>query len=222
MLITLVKNRISFFLLINLALFLSCYADEISSTIIPSQLPQTCRLDCATPYGEKLGVATGEVIAYSNCNAQCLVREPYYQNGTYTGIKWQCVEFARRWLLTHQGVVYGDVNIAADIWDKITLVTRVADGKKLPVESHPNGSTQAPQRGDLLIYAQAYLNTGHVAVVTEVDLTKGVVRVAEQNFTNQKWASNNYAREIDLVIKGNRYWLLDAYLLGWKHILNAI
>ena len=222
MVISLIKNRISFFLLINLTLFLSCYADEISSTIIPSQLPKACRFDCATPYGEKLGIATGEVIAYSNCNAQCVVREPYYRKGTYTGIKWQCVEFARRWLLTNQGVVYGDVDIAADIWDKITVVTRVADGKKLELESYPNGSTQAPQKGDLLIYAQAYLHTGHVAVVTEVDLTTGVVRVAEQNFNNQKWVGNDYAREIDLVIKGNQYWLLDAYLLGWKHLRSTI
>lgn len=130
MVITWVKNRISFFLLVNLTLFLSCYADEISSTIIPN-LPQACRFDCATPYGEKLGMTIGEVVAYSNCNAQCLVREPYYQNGTYTGIKWQCVEFARRWLLTHQGVVYGDVDIAADIWDKITLVTSSSRWEKI-------------------------------------------------------------------------------------------
>lgn len=81
--------------------------------------------------------------------------------------------------MTHQGVVYGDVDVANDIWDKITRVTR------------------------------------------EVDLTAGVVRVAEQNFTNQKWANDNYAREIDLVIRGSRYWLLDAYLLGWKHILSV-
>jgi glutathionylspermidine amidase/synthetase len=220
--ISLIKDQISFFLLINLILSLSCYADETSSTRIPSQLPQACRLDCATPYGEKLGIATGEVVAYSNCNAQCVVQEPYYQKGTYTGIKWQCVEFARRWLLSNQGVVYGDVDIAADIWDKITVVTRVADGKKLKLESYPNGSTQAPQKGDLLIYAQAYLHTGHVAVVTEVDLISGVVRVAEQNFTNQKWTGNHYAREIDLVIKENQYWLLDAYLLGWKHLRSTI
>ena len=222
MVISLLKNQISFFLLINLTLFLSCYANETSSTQIPSQLPQACRLDCVTPYGKKLGIATGEVVAYSNCNAQCVVQEPYYQQGTYTGIKWQCVEFARRWLLTNQGVVYGDVDIATDIWDKITLVTRVADGKKLKLESYQNGSTQAPQVGDLLIYAQAYLHTGHVAVVTEVDLIRGVVRVAEQNFTNQQWAGNNYAREIDLVVKGSQYWLLDAYLLGWKHLHNTI
>jgi glutathionylspermidine amidase/synthetase len=222
MVISLVNNKINFFLLINLTLSLSCYADETPSIRIPSQLPQACRLDCATPYGEKLGIAIGKVVAYSNCNAQCVVQEPYYQKGTYTGIKWQCVEFARRWLLTNQGVVYGDVDIAADIWDKITVVTRVADGKKLTLESYLNGSTQAPQKGDLLIYARAYLRTGHVAVVTKVDLTTGVVQVAEQNFTNQKWVDNNYAREIDLVIKGEQYWLLDAYLLGWKHLHNTI
>lgn len=50
--------------LIRNSQFLSCYADEISSTIIPN-LPQACRLDCATPYGEKLGMTADEVVAYS-------------------------------------------------------------------------------------------------------------------------------------------------------------
>ncbi|MDM8559928.1 hypothetical protein QUF82_13925 [Thiotrichales bacterium HSG14] len=42
--------------------------------------------------------------------------------------------------------------------------------------------------------------------------------MAEQNFSNKKWVEN-YARKIDLIEKEGKYWLLDAYLLGWKHIL---
>jgi hypothetical protein len=183
-----------------------------------SQLPPACRTDCATSYGEVLGIADGDVIAYSNCRAKCVIFDPHYKNGTYTGIKWQCVEFARRWLLTHKGVVYGDVNIATDIWNQIDFVTRVADGKQFQLKSHLNGSTKPPQIGDLLIYAKAFFNTGHVAVVTGVDLKADVIWVAEQNFSNQKWVEN-YARKIDLIEKGGKYWLLEAYLLGWKQVL---
>ncbi|EDN66083.1 D-alanyl-glycyl endopeptidase-like protein [Beggiatoa sp. PS] len=181
-------------------------------------LSQACRIDCVTPYGKILGVASSNVVAYSNCQAQCVIFEPNHKNGTYTGIKWQCVEFARRWLLTHQGVVYGDVDIAADLWHKIDFVSRVADGKQFKLASHLNGSNQAPQVGDLLIYAKAFFQTGHVAVVTGVDLKVGIIQVAEQNFANQTW-EGDYAREIPLIEQEGQYWLLDGYLLGWKRVL---
>lgn len=191
------------------------------STDDTSLLPLPCSEDCATPYGEVLGETAGNIIAYSNCNAKCVIFDPHYNNGIYTGIQWQCVEFARRWLLNCQGVVYDDVELASDIWNKINLVTRVTDGKLFAVQSHSNGSTQPPQVGDLLIYDKAFFNTGHIAIVTYVDLETGIVRVAEQNFFNKQWLGD-YAREIKLIKKNGRYWLWDVYLLGWKHVLSQV
>lgn len=95
---------------------------------------------------------------YYNCNAKCVVLTPNYDKGTFTGITWQCIEFARRWLLNQMGVVYGDVDTAADIW-KLDFVTRVADKQTFPFESSINASMTAPQVGDLLIYAKEFLNT---------------------------------------------------------------
>ncbi len=180
-------------------------------------MPAACVSHCVTPYGTVLGVAPGKVDAYSNCSADCVITEPNRQAGTYTGIKWQCVEFARRWLLVNEGLVYGDVDVAADIWSHITYLTRVADQKKIRLDAYLNGSTQAPRVGDLLIYAREYENTGHVAVVTAVDVAAQSVKVAEQNFANAPWPGN-YARKIELISKDGRYWILDAYLLGWKSI----
>jgi CHAP domain len=179
-------------------------------------LPQSCSQSCITPYGQVLGTAPGQVTAYSNCNPRCVVFEPNKPGGTFTGIKWQCVEFARRWLLDNMGVVYGDVDTASDIWSKIRFVTRVADGTHLPLQSFVNGSSVPPAAGDLLVYAKEYLGTGHVAVVTEVDLVNGRIKVAEQNFLNRPWPGN-FARQIDVVRSGG-YWVLDPYLLGWKRV----
>lgn len=181
-----------------------------------TDLPAACLSGCSSAWGTVLGTAPGDVPAYSNCNADCVVFEPHRVNGVYTGIKWQCVEFARRWLLQHRGAVYGDVDVAADIWDSIDQLERVGDGRAIPLTAYPNGARQAPMAGDLLIYASAYLGTGHVAVVTEVDLAARKLRVAEENYRNEAWPGD-YAREIDLVVQDGRYWLLDAYLLGWKH-----
>jgi hypothetical protein len=180
-------------------------------------MPEACRTGCESPYGTLLGTAPGGVPAYSNCRADCVVFVPNTEQGVYTGIRWQCVEFARRWLLQHRGAVYGDVDVAADIWDRIDHLERVADRQALPLSAYPNGSRQLPAVGDLLVYARAYLGTGHVAVVTAVDLSAHRIRVAEENYFNRKWPGD-YAREIELLVRDGRYWLLDAYLLGWKHV----
>ena len=189
--------------------------------VTAKELPQACRQECASPYGEVLGRSPLGVTAYSNCASACVVFQPNHHEGTYTGIKWQCVEYARRWLLANRGVVYGDVDYAIDIWDKIDHYRQVSTDRKIPVANLPNGSTKPPEVGDLLIYAKVMFGgTGHVAVVTGVDLENGTIQVGEQNFTNQQW-SGQHARQIDLIRKDSGYWILDSYLVGWKRMLEA-
>jgi CHAP domain len=181
-----------------------------------NEIPPACQTACKTPYGKMLGESPRGIKAYSNCQSGCVIFEPNYWNGTYTGIKWQCVEYARRWLLINTGTVFGDVDIAADIWDKIDHLSDAKTKKVIPIETHLNGSTQAPEVGDLLIYANAFNGTGHVAVVTGIDIKNGMIEVSEQNFNNVFW-TDDYARKILLIKNGENYWLLDGYLLGWKH-----
>ena len=178
---------------------------------------ENCYHDCNTPYGDILGITSGNVVAYSNCNPDCLIIEPHKEDGVITGIKWQCVEFARRWLLKNRGVVIEEVETAADIWFEIDSVTRPADGKRLYVSSYVNGSEVPPKMGDLLVYDKTFLNTGHVAVVMDIDVLSGRVKVAEQNLQNKKWR-DGYSREIVLFKHGSRHWLLDAFLIGWKRV----
>lgn len=179
-------------------------------------LPQACTESCVTPYGVVLGMTADGVKSYSNCQAQCVVFDPNQIEGTYTGIKWQCVEFARRWLIQNRGMTFGDVDVAADIW-ALNALTRLSDQSPVPLKTYENGATQRPRRGDLLIYAREYLGTGHAAIVLSVDWRRGLVRVAEQNYKNIKWRGH-YARTIQFIGKDGRYWLLDAYLLGWKRV----
>ena len=181
-------------------------------------LPAACATQCQAPYGEVLGVGLGNVPAYSNCNASCVVFSPNKIDGTFTGIQWQCVEYARRWLLINKGVVYGDVDIAADIWG-LDVVTRVKDKTELKMLTYPNGNEKQPEVGDLLIYAKAYLKTGHIAVISNINPKSHTVQVIEQNFNNTKW-TDGYARSIPYIKQDNKFWLLDAYLLGWKHVTD--
>ena len=129
----------------------------------------------------------------------------------------QCVEYARRWLRTEMGFIYNDVEIAADIWDMINFYTRITDGRQIPVTSVLNGAQQPPKVGDLIIYSEKFLTTGHVAVACEVDLQREVISVSEQNYANQYQPPGD-TRRIHLVAHADRYWLLDGYLIGWKQI----
>lgn len=129
----------------------------------------------------------------------------------------QCVEFARQWLCEKMRLIFQDVDIAADIWHKIDFYTHVDDGRQLPVASILNGATRPPEIGDLIIYGREFLTTGHVAVITEVDLQAGIIGVGEQNYCN-RLLPPDHVRRIPLIRNGANYWLLDGYLIGWKQM----
>jgi len=62
------------------------------------------------PFGTLLGVAPGNVPVYSSDydsadDKELPNRHAYrsYVDGIFMGYKWQCVEFARRWLYLNKG-----------------------------------------------------------------------------------------------------------------------
>jgi glutathionylspermidine amidase/synthetase len=181
-----------------------------------AELPPACQAECASQYGVVLGQTDDGTEAYSNCRSDCVVFEPHHHEETYTGIKWQCVEYARRWLLRDKGVVFGDVDIAADIWNVVSLQRPDGSGKR-EWAGILNGADAPPRVGDALIYDEAFEGTGHVAIVVRVDITTQQLFVAEQNYLNAKWPAD-YARAIDYVAHKGRYWVLDPHLIGWKRV----
>lgn len=44
----------------------------------------------------------------------------------YSGVKWQCVEYARRYLIMVYGVTFESVDNAFNIWENVTNVTDLA------------------------------------------------------------------------------------------------
>ena len=133
------------------------------------------------------------------------------------GLDKQCVAFARRWLHKNKGMVFGDVQIAADIWANVNFYRLVASGKRIPVTSVPNGGSCLPQVGDLIIYGEKYRMTGHVSVVVNIDTSSDMVLIYEQNFENI-YQYPHQERFIHFINKRGRYWLLDDFILGWKSL----
>jgi glutathionylspermidine amidase/synthetase len=174
-------------------------------------------------FGSTLGTADG-VHAYSTHYTSMrpaeLLRMSSYHGVHYCGVKYQCVEYARRWLIQVHGVTFESVRMAYDIMD-LTHFTRIPqaglpDGEDDRVhvvkvrngEGHSTDSASAagpafaPGRGDVLLWHPEghYRKTGHVAIVVDqVTDERGrvaAIRVAEQNVTDASWGGRPYAREL--------------------------
>ena len=104
---------------------------------------------------------------------------PAYWNGIYTGIQFQCVELARRYLLANYGLLFNNVDNAHEIFALRTIQLR--SDQHLYWQSHPNRACHLPPPGSLIIWAPKghYETTGHVAVV--VKSTQDYVDIIEQN-----------------------------------------
>lgn len=177
-------------------------------------------------FGQIQGYALGDVPAYSSdyksADNQLLPDRHAFRNyfdGVYTGYKWQCVEFARRWLLVNRGYVFDDIAMAYDIF-RLSSVKIVATDERLPLHSFANGSKRHPEVGAMLIWSEGgeFQRTGHVAIITEVFADK--LRVAEQNVDFFSWEGRNYSRELPACISADgNYWIqcsfLNASILGW-------
>ena len=178
-------------------------------------------------FGTLLGMAPGGVPVYSSDydsvdETEFPNRHAYrsYVDGVYMGHKWQCVEFARRWLYLNKGYVFDDVAMAYDIF-QLNSVRVIADERRLPLKSFLNGSLRHPEVGALLIWSEGgeFEITGHVAVVSEVYPDR--LRIVEQNVGHKVWPEGqNYSRELHARIsEDGGYWLEcsfgDASILGW-------
>jgi trypanothione synthetase/amidase len=169
------------------------------------------------PFNKVQGVASTNVHAYSNGDDDFFSVERHYLHGIFMGFKWQCVEFARRWLLMRKSCIFPAIPCAADMWDDLKYVERVTDGKRFPLKLYRNGSPHKPKHDSLLIYPRSTeLPFGHVAIIC--DVVPDSIRIAEQNYIYHSW-SDNYAREISLAIKDNCYFMTDEdEIIGWIEI----
>ena len=178
-------------------------------------------------FGTLLGHAPGEVAIYSSHypsadKAEYPSREAYRSqlDGVYMGYKWQCVEFARRWLYVNYGYVFDDVAMAYDIFE-LHHVTRLSDSQLLPLHSFANGSQRPPEPGCLLIWREGgeFDVTGHVAVVTDVFDDR--IRFAEQNVGHMKLPEQqHWSRELSLSrTEDGGFYIASAFpntqVLGW-------
>ncbi len=202
-----------------------------------------CQSDCVTPVGQLLGIVD-DVKAFSNCKSSCIQSEysflnlknknvsihkaaPKDNNQHYIGLTYQCVEYARRWWMKIEGITFGDIDSAYEIMYLKKGQDIYSKHNFLLARSVNGSATRSPQRGDLVVY---YPNMddpkwryGHVAVVVDVDLEKGTVSLAEENYNNLVWDNpKKFARQIRLFNIGGQYRLLDVGMTDNKNINGGL
>jgi len=202
---------ITFFLTI-----LNLQISQISLFPIPTpsdKIPPQCKNSCDVSYGQIIG-GHKNVFAYSNCNNNCTNfidgGVTFYKNETnfvkdvFVGVRWQCVEFARRWMIINKKSSFGEIEGAHQIFN----LTIVEDLTKInitkPFHSINNGHIKPPMKGDLIIYPiSSDAPYGHVAVVGGINLLLGYLDILEQNYSNYWVNPNYYARRV-VILKCNR------------------
>ena len=125
-------------------------------------------------YGDIIGTFNG-VQAYSNSNNK--IDTPNYYNNIYTGLKWQCVEYVRRYLIINHNITFDNVNSASEIADAqfMTLHGKIIIPKK-------NNNLVI---GSIIIFPKDYeidSPDGHVAIISSV-LQSGIT-IVEQNYND--------------------------------------
>jgi glutathionylspermidine amidase/synthetase len=131
----------------------------------------------------------------------------YHGKEIKTGLKWQCVELARRYLILQYGISFPSVTNAYELFDLSTMFD-VDTNQSVSCSSYKNSTFKRPNVGSLLIWDKNYdLNgTGHVAVITNV--FDHSVQIIEQN-------NSTSCRTIPLVYSNGRFTIDEPHILGW-------
>jgi len=172
--------------------------------------------------------ANSEISLHSKDISKCQIYNKYdnlsthYINGVFYGLKWQCVEFSRRYLILNHNITFTNVVNAYNIFELeyFTLLDNSIDNSIVnsivPIYKYINGSNIRPHIGSLLIWNKHDDDiTGHVAVITKINLDN--IEIGEQNYKNIKW-SNNYSRTLPFK-DDNGFHIIDTHIIGWINII---
>eukprot|EP00796_Vickermania_ingenoplastis_P010340 gene10340-7234_t len=166
--------------------------------------PHATRL--TVPFGQIQGYAPGGIPAYSNKHDHFFSGERSVENNMFMGFKYQCVEFARRWLLHRKGLVLEEISMASQIFD-LKEVKEATTAKSVPMVAVKNGGTEKPVEDSLLVFPQSKASPwGHVAVITHVE--DDCIYVADQNYHFAPWTSDKGLR-LSLVHKDGTWRVVD-------------
>lgn len=134
----------------------------------------------ADPYGTSLGEFNG-VNIYSNGSPDFVSSEYNTVGSVNTGMKWQCVEFVRRYYLQ-----FYKVDLRSLCPDCTNANTWYGNAGQMRLTQFPNGSKAKPQVGDIIVSNGG--SFGHIAIASAVSDSR--ICVVQQNFNESTRDAN--------------------------------
>jgi surface antigen len=149
------------------------------------------------------------VSVYYNGSVSTINGRNKTRDGYNLGLKYQCVEFVKRYYYEHLNHKMPDsYGNARDFFDK-----GLKDGqknKKRNLFQYTNPSLKIPRKNDLLIFSGTVFNKyGHVAIISNV--TENEIEIIQQNPGPLSESRETYKLE-----KKNNKWKIDnGRIMGW-------
>lgn len=172
------------------------------------KLVQTVNLNPFHTVGEEIDSLDG-VTVYFNGGVNNV--EERNVAGTYNlGLKYQCVEFVKRYYYQHYGHKMPDAYGHA----KSFFDPAIADGKynaQRDLFQYANPSAKRPEKGDLLVFGASWFNPyGHVAIISEVQ--ENSIEIIQQNAGPFSSSRENFELILD---KEGKWEIFERRVLGW-------
>lgn len=163
--------------------------------------------------GDTLDVFNGVYVFYNESMNNTYGRH-LTKDGYNLGLKWQCVEFVKRYYfeyLNHK--MPNSYGHAKDFFN-----ANIKDGelnRDRNLQQFKNGSKQKPKANDIIVFKGNMFNPyGHVAIISKV--TDADIEIIQQNVGKTSRAS------IDLEFKNNAWLVDDTSVLGWLGIKTSL
>jgi CHAP domain len=148
--------------------------------------------------GIEMGSLDGIPVYFNNADTGNFGRNAAKDGYDY-GLKWQCVEFIRRYYHDVLGVSFSAKGHARDYY---------LDAASHGLTAFENENLEKPKRNDLFV--AHYGDTGHIGVISEV--TDTTVTIAQQNFAMIPVQTYSL---IKIIKDGKTYWKINHRMYGW-------
>jgi len=177
-----------------------------SLRILPASTEQYAR-----PVGSAVDSLNG-VKVYFNGNISHVQERNTAPDGYNIGLKWQCVEFVKRYYYEHFGhempVANGN---AKDFFDR--QLPDASYNEKRALVQYANPSLKKPQADDIIVFDGHLGNKyGHIAIVSKVYDNK--IEIIQQN----PGPEDPSREEMNLVFENNHWKVDHKRCLGWLRI----
>jgi hypothetical protein len=133
-------------------------------------------------------------------------KEYNYIGRLFSGIKWECIEFIRRYFIINYFITFIQVE---NVYDMLNLnyFFDFLNLKEIPLKFICK-CNYIPKVEDLVLFKHG--NTGHIAIISSLTDNPYIVKICEQNWINS-WESYDYSRSI---------FIKDSNIIGFFRLYN--